>query len=212
MPDLSPDVSTGNAEETPFYVPGTDPDIDRSLGLTADPPREDLVELAYTFQVPRQFTSRIHLRDVSAVAEITIVMVEGMPKIRAWHVECSEPVPPDLMKAVGPALVDFAVREQALTYSVRPSSFPEAQSTEELLVASSTEEGRRRWNEDEKRWIASADRAARAARTKRRVTPERLARVRALYETGGIPAVIDETGGSERNARRLLARAKKELP
>jgi hypothetical protein len=46
-----------------------------------------------------------------------------------------------------------------------------------------------------------------------RVTPDRLRYVLALYEgdPAGIRAVMDKFGHSERNARRLVARARKEL-
>ena len=52
----------------------------------------------------------------------------------------------------------------------------------------------------------------RAARRRRNVTPELLSRVLELYEKSGIHVVMDEFDYSERNARRLIARARKELP
>ncbi len=52
----------------------------------------------------------------------------------------------------------------------------------------------------------------RPARRRRNVTPELLSRVLELYEKSGIHVVMDEFDYSERNARRLIARARKELP
>lgn len=53
--------------------------------------------------------------------------------------------------------------------------------------------------------------AARSATNRRRVTPDLLRRVLAVYEAKGVDGIIDDLGYSERNARRLLARARKEI-
>ena len=46
---------------------------------------------------------------------------------------------------------------------------------------------------------------------RRRVTPDRLRQVLDIHAAKGIEGVMDEMHYSERNARRLLARARKEL-
>ncbi len=63
-------------------------------------------------------------------------------------------------------------------------------------------------------WQETVRRGAVVASTQRRrrtVTPELLARVLDLYASGGVPLLRKELNMSDRNARRLLARARKEL-
>ena len=170
-----------------------------------------MVALPYGFTARRRFTQRIKLRAIPASVDLDVEFIDGRPMLHALGATCDEPLEFGAVShALTPALLDLAVRVEMLDHTETPATFPGVTDPSELHELLSTQAGRREWREKERKWVVEADRSARASRDSRRVTSERLRRVLDLYETKGIGAVIESEHTTERNARRLIARARAE--
>jgi hypothetical protein len=174
-------------------------DVRRALDAIEQARREaiehdDLVDLGYGFKVRERFTATAPLPDRIGICRVTVRMDDGRPLVE--HLELSLD-PALIAQQFAPLinireLVDDSVRAEAINMT-------ELHYTPDEITD-------RRMSRD----FADALAAARQARW-RRVTPERLREVLDQFADGGISLVMQKQHTSERNARRLLARARKEL-
>ncbi len=156
--------------------------------------------------VPESFTAVVVLPEKGLRWDVGVAMVDGRPHAQ-WVMTRSKqrPMSPELLREIDlVAVLDAAVQHMAR----RQAHGSDVSVAFSELDQAEGEEGFARLldREDDSRA------PARAARRRRNVTPELLSRVLELYEKGGIHVVMDEFDYSERNARRLIARARKELP
>jgi hypothetical protein len=163
------------------------------------------------FQVPARFTIQMHsrVRRTPVSAEVAVEMVDGEPHVRALAlgVRGSEARPlsaADLSAISLKDLLDSAVVRTALEHT--PMRW-EPGDDGPVSLGAFTGWVREQQAADE----GAALTAARASRDRRRITPDDLRRVLAIHAAKGVEGIMGELGYSERNARRLLARARKEL-
>jgi hypothetical protein len=165
------------------------------------PPQTEL-ESAELVPLPGPYGFRVHRRFVvstdgpaEGVANLTVAveMVGGTPKVRMVIAQVGPDDPPvdvsTIAALIDSATVDDAVRTEALMWSSPSPRFRADGTSRPAAVA----------------------RAVHAAQHRRHVTPSLLADVLSTYEAEGIHAVMTKLNYSERNARRLLARARAEL-
>jgi hypothetical protein len=125
-----------------------------------------------------------------------VKMLAGRPCVVGLSVHASprEPLTPDDLDRLSLVkMLDAAVFFEALEHE-----------EERTYTAENVRDGT--WARESSELLESVHRSARRAR-RRTVTPELLAHVVELYNDGGVPAVTAELGYSERNVRRLWARA-----
>ena len=154
--------------------------------------------------VPESFTAIVVLPEKGLRWDVGVAMVDGRPHAQ-WVMTRSKqrPMSPELLREIDlVAVLDAAVQYEAGR---------QAHGSEVSVASSELDQA-----EGEGGFARLLDRddsrAPRPARRRRNVTPELLTRVLELYEKSGIHVVMDEFDYSERNARRLIARARKELP
>lgn len=170
-----------------------------------------MVALGRGFQVPGRFTSRLQkrIRRTLVTAEADIEMLNGEPRVRAIALAVpggGRPLTPAELSEISlKDILDSAVTHAAL--EATPMQW-EPGGDGPVPLASFMTWVREQSAADERSALA----AARSARDRRRVTPEVLRRVLDIHADKGVQGVMDELNYSERNARRLLARARKELP
>lgn len=170
---------------------------------------QSMVTLPGGYRVPAVFTSDLHGRagrtPVSALLTVEITD-DGRPHLRelALAVPDGPPLPASDLDGISlTELLDSAVRDQVLRHNPVRWSAGEGP----MRLGAFLGQAREHFAAGER----AATVAARAARDRRSVTPDLLRRVLDLYDRKGIGAVMDELNYSERNARRLLARARTEL-
>jgi hypothetical protein len=171
-----------------------------------------MVQLPGGWQVPRRFTRRLlgRARRTPVECEIAVEVIDGTPHLRAVALAARDPQVPlsaaDLAGLSLTGILDEAMRQAQLEHTTREWVLDDNQTAFTWpafkdWVLEQTEADQ-----------AAALAAARTARSRRRITHADLRRVRDIHAAKGIPGVMVELGYSERNARRLWARAKKELP
>ena len=154
-----------------------------------------LVPLANGLYVPDSFgfatTVQLDGRDIAVRGGVA--MVDGRPRLDG--VACRPPLSPNEMRrVVTNALLDGAVAKAAVTYTPVDDDFLFGEAYQNLVTRGL--DG------------AALDAAQRARY--RRTTPEHLRDVLAIHATSGVTGVMEKFNYTERHARRLLARAKKE--
>jgi hypothetical protein len=170
-----------------------------------------MVSLPGGFRVPEQFPIRLagRARRVPVQAHVAVEMHGDRPHVRALAIWASGSGPlaaADLAALDLPGLLDAAVQQAALQHT--PMRWQPDQTDTPAQLGVFLGWASEQWAADERAALASA----RTARDRRRVTPADLRRVLDVHAAKGIEGVRAELGYSERNARRLLARARKELP
>jgi hypothetical protein len=161
------------------------------------------------FQVPERFTTSPPLvhRYIRVQCQVSVEMIGGRPHVRALAIEATGPPlsPADLAKLDLTQMLDAAVQQEARKHAppLEWASAKDPVPFSEFVASAPGQAGQQE---------ADALAAARAARHRRRVTPTDLTRVLDTFNRKGIHGVEDEFGVAERQARRLLARARKELP
>jgi hypothetical protein len=161
-----------------------------------------MVSLPGGRQVRERFTSRIPIGENGAY-EVTIQMRDGKPHLEHFELDPEAPIAPDELARVDLVkLVDLAMIGEVLTHI--PSRL--------ISLDEATDADIERLLQDLRRELSNVHSAVRRSRW-RRVTPDFLRSVLDAYEAGdeGIKSVMKKFNYSERNARRLLARARKEL-
>jgi hypothetical protein len=118
-----------------------------------------------------------------ATVTVTVVVIDGVAGVESFKAVASRRVP------LHPELVDYPLAEW-LRRAIQAVAYKRAGEQDD--------------------WKALG-RAARQNTRKRRITPDDLRRVLDLYERAGVQAVMAERETTERNAFRLIARARKEL-
>jgi hypothetical protein len=171
-----------------------------------------MVALARGYQVPEHFTGQVQ-RQVGRTlvsAEVTVEMIDGKPYVRALAFGVRDPAARPLPAADLSEISLRDILDSAMVYAAMQHTplrwQPETDAP--VFISSFTRWAREQWTAHER----GALDAARAARSQRRITPDDLRRVLAIHATKGVEGIMNELGYSERNARRLLARARKELP
>jgi hypothetical protein len=149
------------------------------------------VRLPDDFVVPPRFTSTLMTRRGGEHFEVEVVMRGGKPHAKRIEITPSgnqRDISVEELRKIDLANVLVEALRNEMVYE-----WPTFQAAT---------------NEDE--WKPLVARAERVARTagRRRITPELLDQVLALHAEGGIGKVMDELGYTERNARRLLKRAR----
>lgn len=165
------------------------------------------------WRVPNSFTIRLlgQVRRTPVEAEVAVEMIGGTHYLRALALAARDPAKPlsaaDLADINLVLVLDWAVREKAREQTTRewvldedPASFNSFGAFKGWVLAKADADA------------AAALSAVRSARTRRRITPADLRRVLDVHAAKGIGGLMTELGYSERNAYRLLARARKELP
>jgi hypothetical protein len=173
-----------------------------------------MVDLTGGWRVPERFTIRLvaRLRRVPVQAEVCVEVPGGQPHIRALAIAAAPGTGPlsaaDLAELDLSDLLNRAIQQEARQHTLSQWQLDESDTPIPLGSFLG-------WARDQ----AAADDAAAltAARTatsrdRRRITAADLRRVLDIHAAKGIQGVMDDLGYSERNARRLLARARKELP
>jgi hypothetical protein len=170
-----------------------------------------MVSLPGGFQVPGRFMIRLRgrARRTPVECQAAVEMISGKPYVRALAFEVRDPQGRGLSAADLAALslvqvLDAAVQQAALEHT--PMAWARDDTPADL--PSFTGWVRAQWEADS----AAALTAARSVRDRHRITADDLRRVRDIHAAKGIEGVMAELGYSERNARRLLARARRELP
>jgi hypothetical protein len=165
------------------------------------------VSLPGEWAVPESFEAAwTTLDEYRLRVRIGVHMIDGQPHV-GYLVMGTDPADPhrrflsdkDLRRVDLVAMLDAAVRDAAWHTTPKPP----------ITLADIEQLGGQGLFDLWMREFQSAHTAARRAR-RRRITSELLAEVLELHEKGGIHLVMEELGYSERNARRLLARARKE--
>jgi hypothetical protein len=165
------------------------------------------VSLPGGFQVPARFTIRLHgrVRRTPVECQVAVEMLGGKAHVRALAFEVRDPKAKPLSAADLAGLnltqvLDAAVQQAALEYT--PREWVHDGSATDLPTFLG-------WVHDQADAdSAAALSAARSARERRRITPDDLRRVYEIHDAEGIEGVMDKLKYSERNARRLLARAR----
>lgn len=140
-------------------------------------------------------------------------MIDGEPYLRAVTVEVRDPEARPLSAADLAGyfslveVLDAAVQRAAQLHTPREWAW-EPEDDNPVALKSLLGWAGEQAAADERAALA----AARAAHDRRRITPDTLRQVLDIHAAKGIEGVMDEMRYSERNARRLLARARKELP
>jgi hypothetical protein len=172
-----------------------------------------MVSLPGGFRVPGHFMIRLRgrARRTPVDCQAAIEMIDGKPHMRALAFEVRDPQArplsaADLAELNLVQVLDAAVRQEALHHT--PMEWDWVQDDEAPAdLRSFMGEAAARLEAHS----GAALTAARSARDRRRITAEDLRQVRDIHAAKGIAGVMDELGYSERNAWRLLARARKEL-
>jgi hypothetical protein len=185
------------------------------MNPTATPsePAATLVPLRDGYQVPERFTAQMvrRVHHAPVWCRIDVEMVSGKPNARALAITRNPQDPPlspaDLASLSLTEVLDYAVRDEARRHTppVKWTRDDDASVGLQSFLGEVTS----RLDTD----AAGALTAARKARDGRRgrITPGDLEHVRDLYERGGVAAIMAERGCGERQARRLLSRARKEV-
>jgi hypothetical protein len=140
------------------------------------------------------------------VYEVAVRMEDGRPLIEHWCVHADPPLRLERLTEINEGeVVDAVMQQEAISQTPNLPYSREEIDPHHIEVVFD-------------RLMSSSLAAARQARHRRNVTPELLRTVLALHEKGererrggGVELVKRDLGYSERNARRLLARARKEL-
>jgi hypothetical protein len=158
-----------------------------------------LVQLPGGWFVPPEFTVQLGAIHHSESYTVAVEMRGTRSHVRfVGIIADGDPLSPERLDEISLAeLVDAAVQQVALRYTPR----------KKFTLSEVEEMGGRAIADVIEADLEHAHRAATSAR-RRRVTPERLAEVVELHEQGGVGAIMDTLHYSERNARRLLARAR----
>ena len=164
-----------------------------------------MVRLPGGAEVPESFTAEVVLLEKGLRWVIRVVMIDGRPHAREVLTRSTKPMPAETLRSIDlVAVLDAAVQHMAWTQAFG----------DEVAVAI----GEISQPGGEEHFIKLLDaeddflKPARAARRRNTVTPEHLSHVLELYEKGGVRLVMEELAYTERHARRLLARARKEIP
>lgn len=173
-----------------------------------------MAKLAFDFEVPDRwtasFTDLLHATGFGGTTELRITgeveIVDGVPCLRSFAWEADSPLHPRIFNLIDAAeILDAGVRAEVMRSNPAPwnggrvGAFTDAQT--DVQAFDDRYDG----------YMAHVAAAATRPRRRRQITPELLAQVVALYESGGIQAVEDQLHYSARYAWRLLARARKEL-
>jgi hypothetical protein len=185
------------------------PEATETTAVDTPPP---MVTLTGGYQVPERFTVQMvrRLRGTSIWCQVSVEMVSGRPHVRSLAIARPAGAPPlspaDLARAGDlTELVDYAVREEARRHAP-PLVWTSAEPPAEVPLGELMDWTAGKLGEQE----AEALTAAKTARHRGRVTHADLVRVLDLYHRNGVPAIMEDFGVAERQARRLLARARKE--
>lgn len=164
---------------------------------------DTLVQLPGGWVVPERFEESLPPLRRSDSYEIGVEMVGGRPYLASARIVIDgPPIPPERVGKLDLAgMIDAAVRQRAI------ATTPRQKYSLEELHAMGDEQGAEVLLDAIRSGYAEATVAARRAR-RRRITPELLGQVVELFDSKGIAGVMEELDYSERNARRLLARAR----
>lgn len=162
------------------------------------------------FRVPARFRRQLRkrVRRVWVRAAVEVEVVDGEPQMRAlalWG-ENGEPLSAAVLSVLGVTdILHRAVQQEAIEHT--PMLWEPAEDGAVTLGSMMAQLAGQQAADEH-----AALTAARSATNRRRITQDLLRRVLATYDAEGIGGL---TNGplhySERNARRLLARARKEL-
>jgi hypothetical protein len=160
-------------------------------------------------QITRRFRNRDHPDDRY---ELTVRVSASGFAVEQFAAD--PPVPPERLRELDlPGMVERAVLDAVEISLVDPPEYIDALRERLGRPADFDEDRFGSWHEAA---IAIREEMAatsvRKIRRRRKITPELLEQVRDLYDRGGIGAVVDGLDMSPRNAWRLLARAREELP
>jgi hypothetical protein len=165
------------------------------------------VALTGGFQVPARFTIRLRgrVRRTPVECQAAVEMLGGKAHVRALAFEVRDPKArplsaEDLAGLNLTQVLDAAVQQAALEHT--PMQWTREDS--ETDPASFLGWVRDQWDADS----AAVIPAARSARERRRITLDDLRKVLDIHDAEGIEGVMARLKYSERNARRLLARAR----
>jgi hypothetical protein len=170
-----------------------------------------MVPLRGGFRVPGRFTIRLRgrARRTPVEVEAAVEMIDGKAHMRGLAIVAGDTRPlsaADLSALDLVQIFDSAVQQAALAHT--PMEWKQAPG-DDAPVPLPAFTG---WVREQQAADAGAAlTAARSARDRRRITDSDLRRVLDIHAAKGIEGVMAELGYSERNARRLLARARKEL-
>jgi len=169
-----------------------------------------MIPIGGGFQVPERFTTSPPLvhRARRARCQVAVEMVGGKPRIRGLAIESTGPRPltaADLAAMDWAALLDAAVQQEARKYTP-PLEWAGGKDPTDL--AAFTGGMLNQLDQQSTETLA----AARSARHPRRFPAADLARLLTIHADKGIEGVKAEFSVSERQAYRLLDRARKEIP